>query len=206
MDSIFLLEQISSNNTELMEMYELTQSVIKQFKYYKKLGDATFTQLSDDDFFYQYNDESNSIAIVVKHLSGNMLSRWTDFLTTDGEKEWRNRDDEFELDLQTRKEILERWEIGWDCLFKALDSISQNNIHEMVYIRNMGHTIPEAVNRQLAHYAYHIGQVVYIGRMLRGKQWKSLSIPKGNSDRYNFKKFKKPKHREHFTDELLDEE
>lgn len=188
-----------------MEVYNLLVSIRKQFEYYKELGDATFDQLSDAELFFEYNPQSNSIAVIVKHLSGNMLSRWTDFLNSDGEKEWRNRDDEFESTITTRSEMLDRWEQGWASVFTAIDSIDQENISKLVYIRNMGHTIPEAVNRQLAHYAYHIGQIVYIGRMKKGGEWKSLSIPKGDSEKYNKKKFEKPKHREHFTDEFLKE-
>lgn len=179
------------------------ESIHKQFLYYKQLGDKTFDQLSEEQLFWQYNEASNSIAIIVKHLWGNMLSRWTDFLTSDGEKEWRNRDGEFEADIKTPEELKEKWEAGWACLFQALDSINEENFDTLIYIRNMGHTIPEAINRQLAHYAYHIGQIVYIGRMLKDQEWTSLSIPKGGSKTYNAAKFAKPKHKEHFTDEFL---
>ncbi len=179
------------------------ESIRKQFEYYKMLGDKTFAQLSEEAVFWQYNDESNSIAVMVKHLWGNMLSRWTDFLTADGEKEWRNRDGEFEADIATKAEMMEKWEAGWACLFTALDSINADNFDTTIYIRNMGHTIVEAVNRQLAHYAYHIGQFVYLGRMLKGKEWQSLSIPKGGSKAYNKNKFSQPKRQAHFTDEFL---
>ena len=181
------------------------ESINKQFQYYKQLGDKTFDQLTAEQLFWQPNEASNSIAIIVKHLWGNMLSRWTDFLTSDGEKEWRNRDGEFEADIKTAEALKEKWEAGWACLFQALDSINEENFDTIIYIRNMGHTIPEAINRQLAHYAYHIGQIVYIGRMLKDQEWTSLSIPKGESKSYNAKKFAKPKHKEHFTDEFLKE-
>ncbi len=179
------------------------ESVKKQFAYYKSLGEKTFHQLEEEELFWQYNEASNSIAVIVKHLWGNMLSRWTNFLTTDGEKEWRNREAEFESDIQDKTELLNKWEEGWVCLFNALDSINEENINSMIYIRNQGHSIVEAVNRQLAHYAYHIGQIVYLGRMLKGEKWESLSIPKGKSAEFNRQKFTQPKRREHFTDEFL---
>ncbi len=187
-------------------MKNYMDSARKQFEYYKMLGDKSFAQLSEPELFWQYNESSNSIGIIVKHLWGNMLSRWTDFLTTDGEKEWRNRDTEFEPDINTKAELLEKWEAGWRCLFTALDSINESNFNQLVYIRNMGHTLPEAINRQMAHYAYHIGQIVFIARMIKDQQWKSLSIPKGNSKVYNQDKFAKPKRKAHFTDEFLDKE
>ena len=178
------------------------ESAIKQFEYYKMLGDKTFAQISDDQLFYQFNEDSNSIAIIVNHLSGNMLSRWTDFLTSDGEKEWRNRDAEFENEIQTREEMLEKWDKGWSCLFNTLSELNEQDLDKIIYIRNQGHTVMEAINRQLAHYPYHIGQIVFIGKMLSEK-WNSLSIPKGNSTQYNSEKFSKQKEKFHFTDEFL---
>lgn len=181
------------------------ESINKQFVYYKMLGDKTFAQLEESALFWQYNEASNSIAIMVKHLWGNMLSRWTDFLTSDGEKTWRNRDGEFEADIKDKAELLEKWEAGWKCLFTALDSINEQNFDTTIYIRNQGHTITEAINRQLAHYAYHIGQIVFLGRMIQGERWKSLSIPKGGSKAFNQAKFAQPKRQEHFTDSLVKE-
>ncbi|QJW92273.1 DUF1572 family protein [Spirosoma taeanense] len=178
-------------------------SVKKQFAYYKLLGEQTMDQLPDEALFWQDNSESNSIALIVKHLWGNMLSRWTDFLTTDGEKEWRNRDEEFEPDSQTREELMARWNAGWACLFNALNSLSSEDLQKEIFIRNMGHTVIEAINRQLAHYPYHVGQIVFIGKMICGETWKSLSIPRGNSKGYNAEKFAQPKRTEHFTDERL---
>ncbi len=178
-------------------------SIRKQFEYYKSLGEKTFEQLTDEQLFWQYNAESNSIATIVKHLWGNMLSRWTDFLTTDGEKEWRQREAEFDNDLPSREALLEKWNEGWACLFQALDSINEDNIGTIIYIRNQGHSIVEALNRQLAHYPYHIGQIVYIGKMVKEEAWASLSIPRGGSQQYNAAKFEQPKHRGHFTDEFL---
>jgi hypothetical protein len=179
------------------------ESVKKQFAYYKMLGDKTFPQVQDEQLFWQYNDDSNSIATIVKHLWGNMLSRWTDFLTSDGEKGWRDRDAEFENDLNSRKQLLDKWEEGWTCLFKALDSLTTEDLNKIIYIRNQGHTVTEAINRQLAHYPYHIGQIVFLGKMLAGNAWISLSIPKGRSNTYNTEKFSKPKEKGHFTDEFL---
>ena len=169
------------------------ESAKKEFGYYKLLGEKTFSQLTDEQLFIEANSESNSIATIVKHLRGNILSRWTDFLTTDGEKEWRKRDEEFENDICTREELLQKWQVGWSCLFKALDSISDDDLSRVIYIRNQGHTILEAINRQLSHYPYHIGQIVFIGKMLSDKNWNSLSIPKGGSKEYNRDKFSKPK-------------
>ena len=179
------------------------ESVRKQFKFYKNLGDQTFRQLTDEELFWTYNSESNSVAIIVKHLWGNMLSRWTDFLNSDGEKEWRNRDGEFKADIQDRAELLEKWESGWACLFAALDSVNPENFDQLIYIRNMGHTIPEAINRQLGHYAYHVGQIVFLGKMMRGSDWQSLSIPKGQSSQYNQEKFAQEKRRAHYTEGYL---
>lgn len=180
-------------------------SVKKQFSYAKLLGDKTLDQLDDDQLAWKYNLESNSIAQIVKHMHGNMLSRWTDFLTTDGEKVWRNRDAEFVTEPQSKLEIVEMWETGWKCLMDALKSVTEANFSETVYIRNQGHTITEAINRQLGHYNYHVGQIVYLGKMLRGTDWQPLSIPVGQSDNYNVSKFGQAKGRQHFTDEYLEE-
>lgn len=179
------------------------ESVKKQFEYYKMLGDKTFAQVSDEQLFQQYNEESNSIAIIVKHIWGNMLSRWTDFLTTDGEKEWRNRDTEFENDITNREELITKWEAGWKCLFQALNALQEDDLSKIIYIRNQGHTVMEAINRQLAHYPYHVGQIVFIGKMWSNQKWNSLSIPKGHSKEYNSEKFSQEKVRKHFTDEYL---
>ncbi len=176
--------------------------VIKQFEYYKLLGEKTIEQLSDEALFLQYNNESNSIAVIVKHLSGNMLSRWTDIFNSDGEKSWRNRDAEFEGDIKTRAELMGLWNNGWKCFIDTLNSLSDEDLEKTIYIRNQGHTVLDAINRQLAHYPYHIGQIVYIGKMY-SKNWKSLSIPKGKSNEFNAEKFEKPRHNEHFTDEAL---
>jgi hypothetical protein len=180
-------------------------SVKKQFEYYKMLGEKTFAQLSDEQLFWQYNQESNSVAIIVKHLWGNMMSRWTDFLTSDGEKEWRQRDAEFDNDIADRAELLAKWNEGWTCLFNAINQLTESNLSKEIYIRNIGHTVVEAINRQLGHYPYHVGQIVFIGKMACSNNWTSLSIPKGNSKEYNEARFSKPKQKQHFTDEYLNE-
>lgn len=177
-------------------------SVRQQFEYYKSVGEKTFDQLNEADICWQYNEASNSIAVIVNHLHGNMMSRWTDFLTSDGEKEWRNRDMEFEPVIRTKKELLHKWNGGWACLFNALDSINEENFDTDIYIRNQKHTVTEAINRQLAHYTYHIGQIVYIGRLIKGGDWKSLTIPKGQSSAFNQEKFAKGKHGGSFSDDL----
>ena len=180
------------------------ESIKKQFEFYKVLGEKTIEQLTDEKITWQYNAESNSIAIIVKHLWGNMLSRWTDFLSADGEKDWRDRDAEFENDIRTKEALMIKWNEGWKCLFDAIDPLTAADLEKEIFIRNMGHTVTEALNRQLAHYAYHIGQIVFIGKMICNEHWVSLSIPKGNSKAYNEEKFSKPKHREHFTGEFPD--
>lgn len=179
------------------------ESARKQFEYYKLLGDRTFQQLEEQDLFRRADPDSNSIAVIVQHLWGNMLSRWTDFLTSDGEKEWRERDLEFAAVISTAGELHEKWEAGWACLFLALDSVNADNFDTVVYIRNQGHSILEAINRQLAHYAYHVGQIVFIGHQIKGEAWQSLSIPKGQSAAFNERKFAQPRRREHFTTGLL---
>lgn len=175
----------------------------KQFTYYKMLGEKAIEQLTDEQLLWQANENSNSVAMIVNHIVGNQLSRFTNFLTTDGEKEWRNRDAEFDEITFTKVEILKRWHEGWGCLFTALDSVSEDDLEKIVYIRNIGHTVFEAFTRQLAHYASHIGQIVFIGKILRNDEWISLSIPKGESTKYNENKFNKPKTHGHFTDEYL---
>ncbi|HLO55386.1 MAG TPA: DUF1572 family protein [Saprospiraceae bacterium] len=176
-------------------------SVIKQFEYYKMLGDKTFVQIPDEKLFWQCNEHSNSIATIVKHLWGNMLSRWSDFLITDGEKEWRNRDEEFVNDIVTRNELIARWNAGWKILLDTLNDLKEDDLTKIVYIRNQGHTVLEAINRQLAHYSYHIGQIVFIGKFV-AIHWDSLSIPKGSSKQFNNDKFATNKHITHFTDDF----
>lgn len=158
---------------------------IKRFQYYKMLGDKSFEQLSDEQIFWQFNQESNSIAIIVKHVAGNMLSRWTNFLTEDGEKPWRNRDEEFVNTFQSKAEVLDYWEKGWKCVFEALSQINDQNLYSTIYIRNEGHSVIDAVFRQLAHYPYHIGQIVFIAKMMKNDDWKTLSIARNKSQDFN---------------------
>jgi hypothetical protein len=179
------------------------ESVKKQFLYYKILGEKAMDQLEAKQLFVTLNEDTNSIATIVKHLSGNMLSRWTDFLTSDGEKEWRNRDDEFVDTIKTKEELLAIWNRGWDCFLDALNSLQADQLSTIIYIRNEGHTVIEAINRQLAHYPYHIGQIVFYAKMLKNTEWTSLSIPKNTSNNYNSEKFLKEKSIQHFTDDEL---
>ena len=182
------------------------ESVKKQFEYYKMLGDKTFAQLNEAQLFWQFNEDSNSIAMIVKHLWGNMRSRWTDFLTSDGEKDWRKRDEEFANEVINKDELLAKWNEGWQCLFEAINPLTKADLAKEIYIRNQGHTVTEAINRQLAHYPYHVGQIVFLGKMLCNEKWQSLSIPKGSSKILNDEKFAQAKHRQHFTDEFLKDE
>ncbi len=186
-----------------METLNYLSSTKRLFLYYKKLGEQAMEQLTDEELFWQPNEESNSIAIIVKHLWGNMLSRWTDFMTTDGEKEWRQRDAEFENGWKDRTTLLEKWEEGWQCLIKALDSITDADLDKIIYIRNEGHTVIDAINRQLAHYPSHIGQIIYIAKLCRNDGWKSLSIPRNKSGEYNAGKFGQEKGIRHFTEDML---
>lgn len=179
------------------------ESVKKQFLYYKMLGEKAMDQLEPKQLFVQINDDTNSIATIIKHISGNMLSRWTDFLTSDGEKEWRNRDAEFENDLQSKEEVLEVWNRGWQVFLNTLDSLKPEQLSDIIYIRNEGHTVIEAINRQLAHYPYHVGQIVFYAKQLKNGSWDSLSIPKNKSGNYNAEKFAKEKEIKNFTDDEL---
>lgn len=157
------------------------QTAIRWFRYYKELGEKAFDQLSDEDFHYQPNAESNSIAIIIQHLSGNMFSRWTNFLTEDGEKDWRLRDDEFETHQYSKQQLIEIWNNGWTCFFKAIESVDENTLMKTIYIRKEPLFVIDAINRQLAHYPHHIGQILYIGKIIKGGSWKNLSIEKRKS-------------------------
>jgi Protein of unknown function (DUF1572) len=161
------------------------QSAIKRLSYYKELGDKTFAQLTDADFHYQPNEASNSIAIIIQHTAGNMLSRWTDFLTSDGEKEWRNRDTEFEEQHLSKEQLIELWEKGWQCLLGALNALAEDDLLKTIYIRSEGLLVVDAVNRQLAHYPYHVGQIIYVAKIITNNNWQNLSIAKGNSSKFN---------------------
>lgn len=169
-------------------------SVISQFSMYRTLGEKAIAQAKDEMLFWQFNPESNSMATIVKHMAGNMLSRWTDIFNTDGEKEWRNRDAEFLNDLDSRDELMALWNSGWDQLFETLNSLQESDLEKIIYIRNEAHTVMDAINRQLAHYSSHVGQIIYIGKMVCNEEWKSLSIPRNRSDEFNQEKFSKGKH------------
>lgn len=175
----------------------------KLFSYYKQLGEKAIAQVKDEALFWTPNANSNSISVIVQHLRGNMLSRWTDFLTSDGEKKWRDRDGEFESRFRNREEVISAWEEGWKCLFDALDSINNNNRDQLVYIRDKGHSIDEAIQRQLAHYSYHVGQIVFLSRIL-ADSWESLSIPKGGSAQFNMSAREPGQRKEHFTSQFLE--
>lgn len=174
----------------------------KLFRYYKKIGEGAIAQLNDEEVLRKPNDASNSIALIVHHLSGNMLSRWTNFLTSDGEKSWRNREAEFEQSYPDKRVMLEAWQKGWDCLLTTLDSLKPTDLATIIYIRNEGQTVLEAIQRQQAHYASHVGQILYQAKIIKGDKFKSLSIPKGKSDEFNKEKFGQEKSRRHFTDGL----
>lgn len=161
------------------------QTTIRRLRYYKTLGEQAFGQLTDADLQYAPNEASNSIAVIVQHLSGNMLSRWTNFLTEDGEKAWRNRDEEFEVHSYTKQQVMELWEKGWQCFLNALTSLTEDDLLKTIYIREEPLLVIDAINRQLAHYPYHVGQILYIGKQIKGADWQSLSIEKGKSAVYN---------------------
>lgn len=170
------------------------ENVFYEFKTMKETGERAMNQIKDEDFFYQPNRDTNSIAIIIRHLSGNMLSRWTDFLTTDGEKEWRKRDEEFEEVFYTDKDdLMDRWDKGWTCVFDAVGSLTPEDLTKTIYIRTEPHTVIGAINRQLTHYSFHIGQIVYMAKYLARENWNSLSIPKGKSKEFNEKLMGKSK-------------
>lgn len=154
----------------------------RQFRGYKRLAEDSIAQCSDEDLFRPLDPESNSIAILVQHIAGNARSRFTDFLTTDGEKPDRNRDSEFEPVVKTREELMKRWESGWDVVFKMLESLAPEDLTRTVTVRGESYSALRAINRQIAHYAHHIGQIVFVAKHYRGAQWKTLSIPKGKSN------------------------
>jgi hypothetical protein len=153
-------------------------SVITRFREYKILGEKAMLQLTDDDLQWTPNSESNSIAIIIQHMHGNMMSRWTNFLTEDGEKEWRQRDLEFEEQQLSRKILMERWEAGWTAVLNTIGSLQPGDLEKTVTIRSQPLIVIDAINRQFAHYSYHIGQIVYISKMIKQLAWKSLSIPR----------------------------
>lgn len=161
------------------------EDAIRSFRSYKRLAERALEQVGDDEFFVQIDEESNSLALIVKHIAGNQRSRWRDFLTSDGEKPDRHRDTEFELIEDTRESLMAFWESGWRTLFEALESLSADDLEKTVTIRGEPHTVVEAMNRQLTHYPYHIGQLVFLAKHLRASEWKTLSVPRNRSAEFN---------------------
>ena len=166
-------------------MNEYIESIQKRFLYYKGVGERAMKQLKEEQLFFKPSIESNNIAIIVNHLYGNMLSRWTNFYTEDGEKEWRYRDAEFEDKILSGKDLKKKWDKGWACVFDVINNITVEDLQKTVTIRNEKHSVIGAINRQLTHYSYHIGQIVYIAKICQDKQWQSLTIPKGKSQEFN---------------------
>jgi hypothetical protein len=169
--------------SQIVENY--LSDVIGSFRNYKKLAERAIEQVSDEEFFTAIDDEANSIAVVVKHIAGNLRSRWTDFLTSDGEKPDRNRDAEFELIDDTRESLMQFWDDGWQVLFGALEPLSPEDFSKTITIRGEPHSVVEAINRQLTHYSYHIGQIVLLAKHFRSSEWKTLSVPKNRSAEFN---------------------
>jgi len=168
---------------EIIKNYH--SDAVKSFRNYKKMAERAIEQVSDEEFFALIDAEANSIAVIVKHITGNALSRWTDFLTSDGEKDFRNRDIEFELIDDTRESLMEFWERGWLALFDNLEPLTVDDFSRTITIRGEPHTIVEAVNRQMTHYAYHIGQIVLLAKHFKSAEWKTLSVPKNKSAEFN---------------------
>jgi len=166
-----------------VEEGEYLGEVVRQFRRLKKLADRALAQTAPPDFFTALDAESNSIALIVKHIAGNMKSRWSDFLTSDGEKEDRHRDSEFVLEPgDTRESLEQRWNEGWGLLFSAIEPLAAQDLRRTVTIRGEPHSVLRAINRQIAHYAYHVGQLVFLAKHLAGSRWESLSIPRGKSE------------------------
>ena len=161
------------------------KDAVEMLRYYKRLAERAMEQTPEAALFATLDAESNSIAIIVKHMCGNMRSRWTDFLTTDGEKPDRNRDTEFEAAVKTRADLMTQWEVGWKCVFDALTPLSESDLSRRVIIRTEAHSVMQAINRQLAHYAYHTGQIVYLAKHFTGANWKALTIPRGKSAEFS---------------------
>ena len=170
---------------------QFVSSIVKRFKTYKDLGDKTFEQLNDEDFFYKPSPESNSIAIIIQHMYGNAMSRFTNFLTEDGEKEWRNRDGELEAMDCSKEDLLSFWNMGWHQVFTAIEKLTEEDLEKTIYIRTEPLLVFDALLRQLAHYPYHVGQIVYIGKTIKNEAWQNLSIPKNKSHDFNASMAKK---------------
>jgi hypothetical protein len=180
------------------------ESATRIFKLYKMQGEKAMAQMEDATLHWSANEDSNSVVVIVKHLWGNMLSRWTDFLTSDGEKPWRQRDAEFEPEVLDRVALMKLWEEGWDCVFKTLESLKEEDLQTIIYIRNEGQSVMDAINRQIAHYSSHIGQIIYIAKLQSHGEWKSLTIPRNQSAAFNKAMFDAPKENRPFTDRLME--
>ena len=167
---------------------EYIKNIQAIFRQYKTLGEKAMEQVEDKRLFWVFNNDSNSVAMIVQHVSGNMLSRFTNFYEEDGEKPWRNRDREFESVLSTREEVMSAWNKGWDCFMNIINNLHDLDLERTVYIRGEAHSVMEALNRQMAHYSYHIGQIVFLSKMVAEKEWQSLSIAKNRSQEFNDKK------------------
>ncbi len=161
------------------------EDALGSFRSYKRLAERALEQVTDEQFFAVIDAESNSLAVMVKHIAGNLHSRWRDFLTTDGEKASRNRDTEFEIIGDTRESLMAFWDTGWETLFEALEPLSEEDLGATVTIRGEPHTVVEAINRQLTHYAYHVGQIVFLAKHLRSEKWETLSVPRNRSAEFN---------------------
>lgn len=170
------------NNYKMENLF--LSSAIKRLKYYKELGDKTFAQLTNKDFHFIPAEECNSIDVIIQHMHGNMLSRWTDFLTSDGEKDWRQRDAEFEEQNFRKEQLIKIWEEGWKLFLDVLQSLSGADLEKTIYIRSKPLSVVDAINRQFAHYPYHVGQIIYVAKIIKNKNWQNLSVPKGKSAEY----------------------
>lgn len=186
-------------------MIDFLKNFKQQFFYYRSLSEKTVAQLSDDQFYHQYDETNNSVALLVSHLSGNLLSRWTNFQTEDGEKTWRQRDGEFEIRNRSRDDLMTQWQKAWQVVELELSQITNDDLAKIVYIRNEGHTIMEALNRQSNHLAYHVGQIVHQAKLLKTNDFEVLSIPKGKSEEYNQKKMAEKKGKRNFTDRIWEQ-
>ncbi|MCM3742367.1 DUF1572 domain-containing protein [Oceanobacillus luteolus] len=160
---------------------EYLEIIKKQFKHFKERAEEGIQQLSEDELHWKLNEESNSIAIIIKHLSGNMHSRWVDFLTTDGEKTYRNRDLEFVEGNESRESLMKIWQEGWDLLFHTIENLQSEDLHKTVTLRGKSISILQAIQTEIAHISYHLGQILYIGKQIKGKDWSILSIPRGDT-------------------------
>lgn len=186
-----------------MNSTQFISDIKKQYHYYRVLAERAIVQVRQDEFFFQQHEDVNSIAIIVKHISGNLLSRFKDFRLTDGEKDWRNRDDEFVINERVMNEYIEIWNVAWTVLFKELDELNDSNITDSILIRNHTQSIPTALIRSLSHTSYHIGQIIHQAKIIKGAEWISLSIPRGQSQEFNDQMKQKDHDGKHYTDDLL---